>query len=71
MPGGTVECYSGNEYAQRPVAFVWQGVRLEVARIDAEQRTPEGKGFRVRTPVGQVFDLFYRAMYDQWDIRPV
>jgi hypothetical protein len=70
LPEGTVECYSGYEYAQRPRAFVWQGERFEVAQIDAEWRTPEGKSFRVRAPDGQVFDLFYRAMYDQWDIHP-
>jgi hypothetical protein len=71
MPAAAVECYSGYDYPQRPVAFVWLGERLEVTQIDAERRTPEGKGFWVRTRDGQVFDLFYRALYDQWDINPI
>lgn len=66
-----VECHSGYEYAQRPAAFIWLDQRCEVAQVDAEWRTPDGKGFRVRTREGQLFDLFYRALYDQWDIIPV
>jgi hypothetical protein len=71
MPTSAVECYSGNQYPERPVAFQWQGDRLEVERVEAEWRIPDGKRFRVRTEGGQLFDLFYREMYDEWQITPL
>ena len=65
-----VECHSGYEYPERPVALHWQGERLEIKHVDGEWCTPEGKKFRVRTKDGQVFDLSYRALYDEWRIEP-
>lgn len=64
-----VECYSGSEYAERPVALYWQGVRLEVAAVEAQERIPGGKRFRVRTTGGQVFELFYGELDDEWHIH--
>ncbi|MBE0700042.1 MAG: hypothetical protein IH586_24210 [Anaerolineaceae bacterium] len=66
-----VECYSGYQYPERPVAFQWQGDRLKVEQILAEWRIPDGKRFQVRTQDGQLFDLFFREMYDEWQIYPV
>ncbi len=67
--GDLVECRSEYDYAGRPTAVWWQGVRLEVAAVEAQWRTPDGKGFRVRTTDGQVFEVFYGAMNDEWTIR--
>lgn len=67
-PGQIVECHSGFEYAERPVALVWQGVRLEIEQIEAAWRIPGAKRFRVRTTDGQVFELFYGELYDEWRI---
>lgn len=65
-----VACYSGHTYPQRPLAFEWEGRRREVASMEAEWRTPEGKGFRVTTAAGMPFELFYRAAQDDWAVLP-
>ena len=66
-----VECHSGYEYAQRPTALHWLGARLEVEAVEAEWRIPGGKRFRVRTPDGQVFELIYGDLFDEWRINLV
>jgi hypothetical protein len=64
-----VECYSGHIYAQRPLAFEWQGQRKEVAEVETDWQAPEGKCFRVRTMDSQVFELVYLAAEDTWAIK--
>ncbi len=64
-----VECYSGTDYAERPTAVWWEGARLDVAQVDAQWRTPEGKVFRVRTRDGQRFELVYAAPAGAWSIQ--
>jgi hypothetical protein len=54
-----VECHSGYAYAERPIAFAWQGQRLIIAEILSQGRTPQAKWFRVSTADGQVFELSY------------
>lgn len=71
MGSELVECYAGFRYPERPVALTWQGERLEIDQIVAEWRDPEGKHFRVVTLSGQLFDLYYIEMYDQWQINPI
>ncbi len=66
-----VECYSGYEYGVRPVALHWQEARLEVETILNSWRDPRGKGFRVRTVGGKVFDLFYDTSNDSWHIQEI
>ncbi len=66
-----VECHSGHEYAERPVAVWWQGQRLEMEAVEQEWRTPEGKRFRVRTNGGEVFELSYVESKDAWQVRPL
>jgi len=66
-----VVCHSGYTYAERPTAFWWQGERLEINVIEADWRTPQGKGFRVCTHQGQSFELFYDERNDDWEITPV
>jgi hypothetical protein len=66
--GDVVECRSSASYAGRPLAFSWQGQRLDVAEILSRWRTPTGLGFRVRTTQEQVFDLFYDESLDEWSI---
>jgi hypothetical protein len=60
-----VICRSDNEYAGRPVALYWQGQRLEVEKVLAQWRVPEGKCFRV-SALGQVFELVYHDASDDW-----
>jgi len=64
-----VECYSGLEYAERPTALWWKGQRLEVEEVEAQWRISGGKKFRVRTAEGQVFELLYVELYDEWRIH--
>src|SRR5512138_1919660 len=66
-----VECHSDYTYPERPVAFGWEGRRLEVAQILHEWRSPSGKGFRVRTIEGQEFELLYQEAANEWQIRPL
>ncbi|MFN3742224.1 MAG: hypothetical protein ACK4VW_06080 [Anaerolineales bacterium] len=76
-----VKCYSGNEYAERPLSFLWEGAQMEVERILARWRTPRGKVFRVRAAVSEpiaalpaghaTFDLIYDQVQDCWDIRAI
>ena len=65
-----VECRSDWAYAQRPLAFTWQGERLAVQEVIAEQRTPEGNYFLVRTSQDGSFELTYNEHLDQWTIQP-
>ena len=64
-----VECHSGYEYAERPTAVWWQGQRLEVAAVEAQWRISGGKKFRVRAVNGQVFELLYVELYDEWRVH--
>lgn len=64
-----VECYSGLEYAERPTALWWKGQRLEVEEVEAQWRISGGKKFRVRTRDGQVFELLYVELFDEWRIH--
>jgi hypothetical protein len=64
-----VECHSGYTYGERPIALHWQGERLLVEEIEARWRIPGGTRFRVRTQDGQVFELFYGQLYDEWRVH--
>lgn len=66
-----VTCHSGYTYAQRPVRFVWQDEQVEVASIQVEWISPEGKTFRVRVQEDLVFDLCYAVRADTWTITPI
>ena len=61
-----VECRSEVTYAERPIAFYWQGQRLLVSEVQARWRVPEGIRFRVRTEDDQVFELVYDEARDIW-----
>jgi len=65
-----VECHSGFEYADRPVALHYQGERFEITEIIARWRIPGGRCFRVMTVVGRTFELFYGELYDEWRVNP-
>jgi hypothetical protein len=62
----SVECYSGSAYAERPTAFIWEGIRLEIGAILNRWRTPVGNVFRVQTIDGLEFELAYDEGVDRW-----
>ena len=64
-----VECRSDWAYAQRPLAFTWQGHRRQVKEIITSQRTPTGIDFLVRTNEDELFTLSYNENTDQWNIQ--
>jgi hypothetical protein len=64
-----VECHSGYEYGERPVALQWEGNRLEIIRVLDRWRSPGGKRFRVRTLDEQIFELYYSEQDDEWTIQ--
>ena len=66
---GPVECYSGSHYAERPLAFSWEGQRQEITVIEAEWRTPDGHCFQVRTRAGVRFLLAYNESSDDWRVQ--
>jgi hypothetical protein len=68
-PGDIVECRSDSTYAERPVAFTWDGSSLAVSEIIQRWRSPGIRGFRVRTPYSGAFELLYDEHNDTWSIR--
>ena len=66
--GALVECRSDWSYAQRPLAFQWEGQRRVIEEISATKRTPDGMRFVVRTNEGETFELSYDESTDQWEI---
>ena len=66
----SVECHSGYTYGERPVAFQWEGARLEVDEVMTQWRSPEGRQFCVRTGDGRIFELVYREHSGKWLITP-
>jgi hypothetical protein len=64
-----VECHSGYEYGERPTALTWKGERFEIVEILDRWRIPGGKCFRVETTDGQIFEITYVELYDEWRIH--
>jgi hypothetical protein len=67
----TVECRSESSYPEKPVAFIWEGIRHDVEAILSRSRNPRGISFRVRTTDGLVFELEYGNATDAWLITPI
>lgn len=55
-----IEFFSGHTYAQRPVAFTWEGRKYQVETILSEWKTPDGKIFLVCTTSDEEFELVYQ-----------
>lgn len=66
-----VECRSDTQYAERPLALIWDGKRHEIAEIIARWRGPSEHGFRVKTANGQAFELTYQEISDDWHVQPI
>ena len=69
MPSDLVECRSDHSYVGYPLAFFWQGKRLEVVQIISEKRDPEGYSFRVLTEELGCFDLHFDLLTDEWSVK--
>lgn len=64
-----VECHSGYEYAERPIALVNNGERQAIEAVEDTWRIPGGKCFRVRLVNGRRYELFYGELYDEWRVN--
>jgi hypothetical protein len=64
-----VECYSGQTYPERPLAFYWEGERLEITEILSRWRSPEGLNFLVLIEDERTFVLSYNESEDHWSIE--
>lgn len=72
-----VECYSGFKANERPVAFIYQGVRREITKIvdrwydgGVQSNRPAIDFFKIRDAEGNVYLLRYQSESDAWSIRP-
>ena len=68
MDKADVKCYSGGDYAERPLSFTWQGVVYRVEEVEQSWREPGKICFRVRTEAGNIFKLCYNSTHRVWDI---
>jgi len=70
MSSPAVECYSGQTYAERPLALYWEGERFEITKILSRWRSPEDIRFLVVIGDGRTFELSYKEPEDIWSIEP-
>ncbi len=63
-----VICRSDHDYIGDPLAFYWQGRRLEVSELLAQSRTPTGYTFRVSTAEFGIFELEFDLSTGQWSV---
>ncbi len=61
-----VACYSGRTYAERPTAFLWEGIEQRVRKIEREWQEPGEKHFRIYTEDDRLFELCYYEDGDRW-----
>jgi len=71
MEQALVFCHSGSTYAERPLALMWAGERLEIEVIEARWRSPGEMGFTVRTQDARRFTLIYLEAQDTWQIKEI
>ena len=69
MISAKVECRSDHAYVGYPVAFYWQGMRLEIDEVVTENRGPQGYSFQVRNDDHGIFVLNYDIHTDQWSVE--
>lgn len=61
-----VGAYGGSTYPERPEWVERAGVRVDVARVDAQWREEERIGFRVALADGSMLLLYYVPELDLW-----
>lgn len=66
----TVWCLSSSSYADQPLAFTWQGVRIQVQVVIQRWRSVQGMNFQVQAEDGKQYNLFYDESLDSWSIGP-
>jgi hypothetical protein len=64
-----VECHSEYQYAERPIAFSWEGERVVVTEIVVQWRSPRGVHFKVLSDTQGIFDLSYLELEGKWEVQ--
>ncbi len=64
-----VECHSGYEYEEKPIAFWVEKTRHEVSQIVKEWLDPAGKHFTVTDTTGELFELVYLMETSDWQVK--
>jgi len=67
--GDRVEVRSDHDYIGRPLAFDFQGMRLEVTEVISQTQNPAGYAFRVLNDDFGIFELNYDTRSDQWSVN--
>jgi hypothetical protein len=67
--GDKVESRSDHAYPGYPVAFYWQGLRLEVTKIISEEQHPWGYSFQAWNETLGIFELNFDIDTDQWSVE--
>lgn len=64
-----VHSYAGTCYPERPVAFEWEGVWLNVAEIIRQARTPEALLFWVFAENDVCYQLTWQITTSEWTVE--
>jgi hypothetical protein len=64
-----VECHSEYQYAERPIAFSWNGERIVVTEVITHWRSPRGMHFKVLTAMQGIFELSYLELEGIWEVQ--
>ncbi len=66
----TVWCRSESRYAERPIAFLWEGQQRRVVQVLAQWRDPHGVGFQILADDGNAYRLHYHQPSAVWEVIP-
>ncbi len=61
-----VRCYAGTRYPERPLAFDWEGIWLDVVEVRRSVRTSEGKLVDVLADNRRRYWLEWAEISDNW-----
>ncbi len=61
-----VRCYAGTRYPERPLAFEWEGIWLDVVEVRRSVRTSEGMLFDVLADDRRRYWLEWAEISDNW-----
>lgn len=64
-----VECIASSAYPGDPRAVHWEGRRIEIERVVAQWRTPQGICYRAAATDGLTFVLCYDETAQHWQIE--
>lgn len=64
-----VSCYSGREYAERPVSFVMDDRSYGIETVMKDWKEPGEKHFLVVADDNNCYELCYNERHNRWFVR--